>query len=507
MSTTSVLPLGWAIVPLVSLGAWFGGGTPSKSKKEYWTGGAIPWVSPKDMKRSRIRATEDYITEAAVRGSATKLLPPGSVLVVTRSGILEHSLPTAVADVEVSLNQDLKGLVPNGAVLPDYLQAALRSYAQSILANCSKAGTTVSSIEFPRLLEFQVPLAPLNEQRRIVAKIEELTNRSRRAREALDAVPALLDRFRQSVLAAAFRGDLTAEWRVKNPDVEPASVLLERIRQERRRKWEDDLRAKGKDPAKAVYSEPESVARDGLPDLPDGWCWVSAEQCTSLITDGEHITPKRADTGVLLLSARNVRDGHLNFDQVDYVPEDIFQGLCRRLKVTAGDVLMSCSGTVGRSCVAPPGLEFALVRSVAVLRPVLDMSEFLSLAIRSPLLQNQIDGKKTQTAQSNIFQGRIKKLVFPLPPLEEQRQIVAVVSRQLSAAKSQITCIDTCTQALDQLDHSILTKAFRGELVPQDPNDEPASVLLERIRGERAEAVVPKARRGRKPRELAEARE
>src|SRR6185503_10682565 len=134
---------------------------------------------------------------------------------------------------------------------------------------------------------------------RIVTKLEALQARSRRAREALDAVPPLLEKLRQSILAAAFRGDLTKDWRSKHEDVEPASELLKRIRIERRKKWEEaelaKMKAKGKAPTddkwKAKYKEPEPVDATGLPELPEGWCWASVDDVTAFVTDGEHATP------------------------------------------------------------------------------------------------------------------------------------------------------------------------------------------------------------------------
>ncbi|MDP9349754.1 MAG: restriction endonuclease subunit S, partial [Gemmatimonadota bacterium] len=160
------------------LGEWVGGGTPSKQEAAYWTHGTVPWVSPKDMKTPVILETEDRITEAAVQNSATRLIPPGSVLVVTRSGILQRTVPVAVNQVAVTLNQDLKALVPNGLVLPQFVADYIRSRELEILTQCSKAGTTVASIDFDRLKSYPVPLPPLSEQRRIVTKIEELQARS-----------------------------------------------------------------------------------------------------------------------------------------------------------------------------------------------------------------------------------------------------------------------------------------------------------------------------------------
>lgn len=322
--------------------------------------------------------------------------------------------------------------------------------------------------------------------------------RSRGAKEALDAIPKLIEQFRQSVLAAAFRGDLTADWREQNPNIEPASVLLERIRKERREKWEqaelEKMRAKGKesltDEWKKKYKEPEAVDDSNLTEIPESWCWLSVDACTSILTDGEHSTPERSDQGVYLLSARNVLNGELSLNKVDYIPEHIHQQLEKRLKVEAGDVLLSCSGSVGRSCIVPANLRFSLVRSVAVLRTVLNMGEYISLAIRSPFLQSQIEEQKTQTAQANIFQGRIKVLALPIATFDEQKLIVRRINEALQSIRFLEEQFIDLKSAFQSLNQSILSKAFKGELVEQDPNDEPASVLLERIQKEREKVKV-----------------
>jgi type I restriction enzyme S subunit len=162
----------------------------------------------------------------------------------------------------------------------------LRDYLNSIDLTPYVSGSAQPKLNQKNLNRVPVPLPPFNEQRRIVEKIEALTARSRKAREALEAIPELLDQFRQSVLAAAFRGDLTADWREQNPDVEPAEALLERIRVERRKRWEEaeleKMRVKGKEPTnekwKAKYKEPETVDLSELPELPTGWTWASAMQ-------------------------------------------------------------------------------------------------------------------------------------------------------------------------------------------------------------------------------------
>jgi type I restriction enzyme S subunit len=311
------------------------------------------------------------------------------------------------------------------------------------------------SRHFQFLKKFYLPIAPPEQQIRIVEEIEKQFSRLDEAVANLKRVKANLKRYKAAVLKAAVQGKLTEEWRKQHPDVEPADKLLERILEERRVNWQ----GRGK------YKEPVELDTAGLPELPAGWCCASADQLTSLITDGEHITPKRSEEGVLLLSARNVLNGKLSLDKVDYVPVDEYERLTKRLKVEAGDVLLSCSGTVGRSCLAPNDLAFALVRSVAVLRTIEVLPEFFCLQIQSSFIQMQIEEKKTQTAQANIFQGKIRTLSFLLPPIPEQQEIVSQVDRYLTNINVTESQVDIDLRRADSLRQSLLKKAFSGKLL------------------------------------------
>jgi type I restriction enzyme S subunit len=187
----NALPVGWGWAQLGQLGSWIGGGTPSKSVAAYWNKGSIPWVSPKDMKVEVIEDTEDHITEAAVDNSATKFVPAGSVLMVMRSGILRHTFPVAMNSDRVTLNQDLRALIPAAGIDPRYVAHYLRGSQRQILDGCSKDGTTVQSIEASALERIRVPIAPCTEQRRIVARITELF-------AEIAEGEAILDRVRRS---------------------------------------------------------------------------------------------------------------------------------------------------------------------------------------------------------------------------------------------------------------------------------------------------------------------
>ncbi|EGR0836086.1 TPA: restriction endonuclease subunit S [Vibrio cholerae] len=189
------VPNGWTIRSLGDLGRWSGGGTPSKAITEYWENGTIPWVSPKDMGSDRISITEDYITPSAVDNSSTKLYPAGSVLVVTRSGILRRKVPVALALVPVAVNQDIKVLPSSKAISTEYVANFMWCYNETILARCAKDGTTVESIDTTSLLGFPIKLPPLPEQKKIaqilsawdkaITTTEQLLTNSQQQKKAL----------------------------------------------------------------------------------------------------------------------------------------------------------------------------------------------------------------------------------------------------------------------------------------------------------------------------------
>ena len=308
-----------------------------------------------------------------------------------------------------------------------------------------------------------------------------------------------------------------AAGRTRQAGYEPASELLERILTERKARWIEDAAekarakaeakagksgkpwtpednakalAKARKTAEAKYKEPASPETTDLPTLPEGWCWATADQLAYRVTDGEHQTPTRTESGIPLVSARNVLNGQLSFADVDFVSRETHLELCKRLAVAAGDVLLSCSGTVGRACVVPPGVEFSMVRSAAVLMPALPIGPYMEFGLRSPMLQEQIRRRKTETAQANIFQGKIKQLVFPLPPFAEQEHITTRTGEYFAIAEHIEKGIKIAMAKCLRLRQSILKWAFEGKLVEQDPDDEPASVLLKRIQSE-----IPRVKR------------
>ena len=168
---------------------------------------------------------------------------------------------------------------------------------------------------------------------------------------------------------------------------------------------------------------------------PRGWKKATFEELSDVITDGEHATPRRVDNGIYLLSARNVLNHELVFNPVDYIDQDEYDRIAKRIVPQAGDVLISCSGTVGRACVVPENLVFQMVRSVALVRFKADINPvFMEQQITMPYIQNQINASKSQTSQANLFQGKIKKIQAIVPPIELQNEFLEFI-RQSDKSK------------------------------------------------------------------------
>ena len=249
-----------------------------------------------------------------------------------------------------------------------------------ILHSCSKSGTTVQSIEFPSLLTFRIPIAPTEEQHRIVAEIEKQFTRLDAGVAALERARANLKRYRAAVLKAACEGRLVpteAELaHAEERDFETADRLLARILQERRSRWDEVQRARfafsGKTLAlngRAKYREPEPANVAELPEPPAGWCWTTLDSLMSTIVDGTHHTPRYIKEGVPFLSVKDIRNERIFFDDCKYISQAEHEELSKRCRPEYGDILVTKSGTIGRLAVVRTMREFSLFVSVAVLKP------------------------------------------------------------------------------------------------------------------------------------------
>lgn len=197
----------WRDVPLKDCGRWFGGGTPTTSKKEYWEGGDIPWITSKDMKDRIIEDSLMHITMTGVENSSANYCEEPAVLFVMRSGILRRVFPVCMVKRPFTVNQDLKACVPDG-ILQEYLYWYCTGFEKDIRDNCMKSGTTVESVEAKKLFDYSIRVAGADEQKEIVNRIEAMLDKEAAAYEAAEEVIENIEVVKKSILAKAFRGEL-----------------------------------------------------------------------------------------------------------------------------------------------------------------------------------------------------------------------------------------------------------------------------------------------------------
>lgn len=208
------IPAHWDVKRLKRLVTFTGGGTPSKENLDFWEGD-IPWVSPKDMKTDRIRDTEDHISFSAIASSATTLIREGALLVVCRSGILKHSIPTAINAMPVTLNQDMKALQPKNGIIAEYLMYLIEGNQSAFLVEWRKEGATVESIEFELMANTDLPVPPIDEQLAVVGRTGERSRSLLRLCERLRRHIDLLFEFRSSLISAAVTGKIDVRGKAK----------------------------------------------------------------------------------------------------------------------------------------------------------------------------------------------------------------------------------------------------------------------------------------------------
>jgi len=213
------VPMGWEIVPLKYFTNFSGGGTPSRDNLDYWNGD-IPWVSPKDMKVERINSTEEYITEQGLKNSSSSLITSGQILIVVRSGILKHTIPVAINDIPVTLNQDMKALCFNKSFcINSFFFRWVQGLNGVLLLAWAKQGATVESIEHNYLAETLIPLPPIEEQTTIVAFLDQETAKIDNLIQQAQKATTLLQERRTALISAAVTGKID----VRNKSL-PASL-------------------------------------------------------------------------------------------------------------------------------------------------------------------------------------------------------------------------------------------------------------------------------------------
>lgn len=479
----SKLPSGWADVEIGEIAEVVAGGTPKANDFSNFEapGAGIAWLTPADLsgyKAKEISHGSRDLSQKGYESCSAKLMPKGSLLFSSRAPIGY----VALAANEISTNQGFKNFVFPKEIDPSYAFYYLKSIRQ--LAESLGTGTTFKELSGTTAKTLPFRMAPENEQTRIAQKLNELLAQVDTLKARIDAIPALLKRFRQSVLAAAVSGRLTEEWRTENSGCDVAeqinTILSDRL-----------LFSKSK-------KAPATHLKNEEHEIPKTWRWVSLDSLSAKIVDGTHHTPTYVESGVPFISVKDIRNGVIDFSSTKFISAEEHVELCKRCRPQKGDLLITKSGTIGRTALINTEVEFSLFVSVALIKPASKFvnMKFIDIALMKWVNEIDISSRIVGSAIKNLHLTDMKVLAIPFAPLEEQTEIVRRVEQLFAFADQLENKVASAKSRIDHLTQSILAKAFRGELVPQDPNDEPASVLLERIKAQRAAAT--KAKRGRK---------
>jgi len=426
------IPTPWGLKRLKRIAEFRGGGTPRKDNLDYWSGN-IPWVSPKDMKVFVVVDTEDKITPEAVRESATKRVPAGAVLLVVRSGILVHSIPVALAGREVTLNQDLKALIPRSELVPEYLVYLISGMQRELLVEWKKEGATVESLEVDLIAQTQIPLPDEQEQRAIADFLDRETAR-------IDALVAKKER------------------------------LIELL-QEKRTALITRVVTKGLDPT--VLMKDSGV--EGLGDIPAHWTVKRLWHLTPTdrrIMYGIVLPGPNVDEGVPIVKGGDISPERLRLDRLNRTTNEIESGYVRS-RLRGGDLVYAIRGSIGEVAMVPDELQGAnLTQDAArVAYTPETQGNWLLYALKSAAVFSQLEAGALGATIKGVNIRDLKRASIPVPTRAEQKAVAAFLERETGKIDVLVVKVSEVIDRLKELRIALISAAVTGKI---DVREEPA---------------------------------
>lgn len=452
------LPDGWRWERLGSVGQWGSGGTPDVKNARYY-GGDIPWFRSGELLDRPLNDSEIKISEEGLRGSSAKLIDSGAVFVAMYGATVGK---LAISTGVCATNQAIAFCLPApDRMTPRYLFYYLLSIRRHLRDQAQ--GGAQPNISQTVLKEQIIPVPPVDQQRAIVARIDELFAEVDDGEAALARARHDLATWRKALLKVAVTGELTADWRAANPPIKTGVDLLHEILAERRARWEVEPRNAGK-----RYKEPPAADTTNLPALPAGWSWASLAQI-AYVSGGLTVDAKRKPVDPIELPymrVANVQRGHLNLEAMKTVTID--RSAVEALALASGDILLNEGGDrdkIGRGWVYEGQLPVCLHQNhVFKARPAHDaVSPFLvSMYLNELGRRFFIDQGKQTTNLASISLSKVSTAPIPIPPAAEAAEILRVYAGQSLPGVG--VDIDGMRTAATTLRQSILAAAFRGEL-------------------------------------------
>ena len=471
---------------------------PATAKMEHMRDGLIACARTTNVQEQFNWSDMIYIDKGYIKGKQEKLVRTGDILM---SSANSRELVGKVSYMDVVYGELTFGgfLLCIRTLKPCFSKFVYYLFRKMFICGeiqrLSSQTTNIANININKLSLLKVPLPPYQEQKRIVAKLDQLMTfcdhlketiiqrqkqadrlnqsaftylqQSQSRKELENNLRFVLNNFnilctrkedvqllRQTILSLAVQGKLVPQ----DPNDEPASVLLEKIKEEKERLVKEGKIRKQK-PLPPIKEEEIPY------EVPEGWEWVRLGSICWQITDGTHTTPAYTESGIPFLSVKDISKGRLDFSNTKFISKETHKALIKRCNPQYGDILLTKVGTTGIAKVVDTHKEFSIFVSLALLKVYKNEIDpyYLEMTINSPLVREQSKEGTAGVGNKNLVLKKIKNFIIPLPPLNEQKRIVAKVDQLMSLCNQLEELLERSNQAVNQLLQSLLKKAFSNQ--------------------------------------------